>query len=1439
MNKELKITLRVDSKTGKLSAVSNEFSKLDTQVTKTHNSIDGLKGALAAMGGLASLVILSRYADTFTRINNKIALVAQSEEALVETRQKLLNIANETGAATESTVELYTRMHQATEQLNYSQTQLLGITSSISKALTISGGSAQSAEAALLQLSQGFASGTLRGQELNSVMEQAPRLARAIADGLKIPYGDLRKVAEQGGLTTVKVMEALESQSNTIALEFAKTKVTISSSFVVLKNSITEVVGVIDKSFGASSAVSANIVSLGEALKNNIGIISTVAKQVVVLGLAYATVKALSMAKMFLGQSIAGGTLANTFRLMTSSSVGLAIGISRMGASLKTLALSFAPMAAIIVLYETWSYFAGEVAKKEAEVTRILGFKNKALRSLTSAQALHSLTSLKQELQTRRETTQELSLQLRIARGRRRVTNDKTIAIQAQLDGHIQNTNAVKEQIALLQSVVNGTYMAVDATVDAANTAAALADELSRSKNEAIALAQALGATQLAIGKQVLRAKALAGELTKRQEITLGFKLDKESFAVATQVLRDKMNEAIKTKDSKAIDKITQDFAKLALAEISAQNNLTQTLENLEKRKIKTVKKSNRAKIASVKRYATVQTGINRNMIHEAKSVARTLQEAQAFNREFTITSPSIVGEFFNPYTTLIQAQREYFVNLQREGITQKQQNKIHAKHTADRMKGYAGLTNGARNFFDAGTKGYRSLDAAQRVLQAFEFAWFMKKEVLQNVGLLSKLTGIGTETAAVIASETKKGVVIGANAIASQAQGEPHTAWARMAAMAAAITALGIAVGGGGGGAVSEAQKKEATGRSDFSDSSYKDMSGMFKDIMQPHLTVSKTMSRHLESMDNNFLLISRSIMQRAGGSGIDLSGASYNAVSKESALGFSSSSRELLGTGLDLSGTMGNFSAQGYVSELIKESSWWGLSSSESTSTQNIQLPSHIQSVFSQILNDGMAQVVTASASLGFDADHISQTLANYQIDIGKINLDGLSQSEAQERISAVFSEIFSGAVSQLSGINEVVEKYAQSGEESIATLARVAVSHEYVQAEMRLMGQGLGDLHASMAMVNGAGGIRELQESIASYQSIFYSEIEQSGMGIARISTQFANLGVVMPKTNEGFRDLLESLDTSTEAGARLYGELMGLGSAFDSTVGAVRRTISSLREAQSAYQTQIPITSSQIYENISDFANIGNDTISSQISSWASAQIATANKQAQAQAQARQARTTARNKDIAANNSLRSTILSLRDTVYTSFRGLQDFSVEALQNNLVDAVNNKEYKKIGSAFNSYTSSLKDSSGSREVFLRGLAEANALVQGIDAPALQASIATSSASTSASASRIAEINRQAYEKYEWLILQNEAIITQNDNSQLINEEQAILANDAAVRFQNENISLAKENISLAKDNNKLVTRLIRVTEGLASAQREITRNDAERLTIEAEMRA
>lgn len=234
----LQAQLETARKTGEKvgSGSAQGIAQLNQRLQSTGRIVAGIAASLGAGLSVAGLVRASDEAQT---IAARLKLATRNATELAAAQRAVFELSQRTRTSLLATVDLYARIERSTRDMKVNQATILQLTETINLAAQLSGGGA-SAEAALFQLSQGLAAGTLRGEELNSVLEQTPRLAQAIADGMNIPIGKLRQLAEEGQLTTEAVLRALLSQSETLRKEAAEFPPTIASGFTAIRNAFVQ-----------------------------------------------------------------------------------------------------------------------------------------------------------------------------------------------------------------------------------------------------------------------------------------------------------------------------------------------------------------------------------------------------------------------------------------------------------------------------------------------------------------------------------------------------------------------------------------------------------------------------------------------------------------------------------------------------------------------------------------------------------------------------------------------------------------------------------------------------------------------------------------------------------------------------------------------------------------------------------------------------------------------------------------------------------------------------------------------------------------------------------------------------------------------------------------------------------------------------------------------
>lgn len=278
-NNEVKLRLSVDGTATVVSdvdRVSDKFGTLDSRARQAAQGADTLKTALGAMATMGTVYAMVKMADAVTTLNTQLRLSSNSAAEAAKAYTSLFDIAQKGRVNFTELGTTYAAIARSGKELGISQDRLLTVTQSISQAMTIGGGSAASMQAALVQLGQGLSSGVLRGEELNSIMEQTPRLAKALADGLGVPIGELRKLGEAGKLTSEQVIGALERAGPQLAKEMESATLTVGQAMTVLSNSATKLIGEMDAASGASGtlagalkAISGGIDAAGHSIKDN------------------------------------------------------------------------------------------------------------------------------------------------------------------------------------------------------------------------------------------------------------------------------------------------------------------------------------------------------------------------------------------------------------------------------------------------------------------------------------------------------------------------------------------------------------------------------------------------------------------------------------------------------------------------------------------------------------------------------------------------------------------------------------------------------------------------------------------------------------------------------------------------------------------------------------------------------------------------------------------------------------------------------------------------------------------------------------------------------------------------------------------------------------------------------------------------------------------
>jgi len=254
------------------------LSELNSELATIKSSAAGLAGAWAGAFATHQLI---EFADTWNQMNGRLRLASTSTEDFATSQRALMEISQRTGTSLEANSNLYSRIAQSLRAAGYASSDVAKVTETVATSLKLSGASTEEASSVITQLSQALGSGVLRGEEFNAIMESGGRLAKLLADGLGVTVGGLRNMANNGELTTDKIVPLL-TNVEVLRKEFESLPASISGSAQKVQNAFLAWVGGANDAVGASSSLSGVL----DGLANNIDSVANTAGLLVGIGLA-------------------------------------------------------------------------------------------------------------------------------------------------------------------------------------------------------------------------------------------------------------------------------------------------------------------------------------------------------------------------------------------------------------------------------------------------------------------------------------------------------------------------------------------------------------------------------------------------------------------------------------------------------------------------------------------------------------------------------------------------------------------------------------------------------------------------------------------------------------------------------------------------------------------------------------------------------------------------------------------------------------------------------------------------------------------------------------------------------------------------------------------------------------------------------------------------
>lgn len=277
-----KILDDLESSTNKTTSALGKLDKnarnAGSGMKNAGGAASGLKTSMSMLAGAISVSLIIEWgkrflevADNMTQLQARIARLSTDAKTANETFSTLANIASTTGASLSDTTKLWETLTSSLKDAGATNAQVLNLTDTLQKIGRIGGSSTEEMANALRQFGQSIASGTIRAEEFNSILEQMPELARQIAAGLGISMGELRARMLDGKLTAEDALNAIQDRTSVVNAEFAKLPRSISQATGSLETSFAKMIASINDATGASSTFVSVIDSITSAINRLTG----------------------------------------------------------------------------------------------------------------------------------------------------------------------------------------------------------------------------------------------------------------------------------------------------------------------------------------------------------------------------------------------------------------------------------------------------------------------------------------------------------------------------------------------------------------------------------------------------------------------------------------------------------------------------------------------------------------------------------------------------------------------------------------------------------------------------------------------------------------------------------------------------------------------------------------------------------------------------------------------------------------------------------------------------------------------------------------------------------------------------------------------------------------------------------------------------------------
>lgn len=490
--------------------------------------------------------------------------------------------------------------------------------------------------------------------------------------------------------------------------------------------------------------------------------------------------------------------------------------------------------------------------------------------------------------------------------------------------------------------------------------------------------------------------------------------------------------------------------------------------------------------------------------------------------------------------------------------LSVEEEAKLQKRATLDQIGFFGDLTASAKGFFKEGSDGYKALETAEKAFRAVEFALSVRAMAQDAIETVTSIANSGARTAT-------KAVEAVVSAISSLPFPLNLVAGA---ATIAALASIGVAVAGSFGGSKNTLEKANDGTGTVLGDSSAKSDSikraiDSLKEVDTLMLGTSRDMLTSLRSIDSQIggfasLLVRSGDINASGGVNTGFKANAIGSILGSVPLvggilkGLFGTKTKVIGSGLyggaqSLEDILGGGFDASYYSDVEKKKKFFGLTTSKKYSTQFASADQGLENQFTLILRQFNDAIIAAAGPLGAATQDIQNRLNGFVVNIGKIDLQGLTGEEIEEKLTAVFG---AAADDMAKAAFPGIERFQAVGEGLFETLVRVASTVESVTSSLTMLGSSASLMSVDMKVALAAqfDSVSDFTSAVDSYFETYYTKAEQAAARTAQFADVFDSMGLTMPSTLAAFRSLVEAQDLTTAAGQATYATLLQLAPAF---------------------------------------------------------------------------------------------------------------------------------------------------------------------------------------------------------------------------------------------------------------------------------------------------